>query len=103
MLRMLAVKFNIKVVCVDCATGSGGARCEKCVDNYFGDPLGRHGSARPCIECNCNDNINKLHPGNCDAVTGQCKKCLFNTQGDHCEQCMDGFYGNPLLKAHEQE
>ena len=94
---------HIAVMCVECSPGSGGARCQQCLNNYFGDPLGRHGSARPCAECNCNGNINKLMPDNCDAVTGRCKSCLFNTNGEHCEKCMEGFYGNPSVPAHEQE
>ena len=93
---------EIAVTCVECAPGSGGARCEKCLNNYFGDPLGRHGSARPCNECNCNGNINKLMPDNCDAISGRCSRCLFNTYGEHCEKCVEGFYGDPGAPAHEQ-
>ena len=93
---------GIEVMCTGCAPGSGGSRCHKCLDNYFGDPLGRHGSAKPCVECRCNGNINKLVAGNCDAVTGRCEKCLFNTYGDHCEKCREGFYGDPAAAPHEQ-
>ena len=28
-------------------------------------------------------------------------KCLWNTEGDHCEKCKPGFFGDPI--AHEAE
>lgn len=32
--------------------------------------------------------------GNCDSVSGECFKCLNNTDGDRCQFCKEGFYGD---------
>lgn len=87
-----------KVVCNQCPKGSQGPRCERCQDNFFGDPLG----SRACTNCQCNDNTDMLSSGNCDPYTGKCLKCIHNTKGDHCEQCQDGFYGKPTAPSGEQ-
>ena len=44
-------------ICTECPEGRTGSRCELCEDGYFGDPMGRFGMARPCIKCDCNENI----------------------------------------------
>ena len=43
-----------------------------------------------CVRCDCNNQTL-----NCDPVTGICINCQGNTEGDHCEQCTDGYYGDP--------
>ena len=32
----------------------------------------------------------------CDSKDGKCLKCLFNTEGDRCQGCRSGFYGEAL-------
>lgn len=66
-----------------------GSRCDVCADNHYGNPEEVGGS---CHLCNCSNNIDISHPGNCDPHTGKCLKCLFNTDGDNCERCKDNFY-----------
>lgn len=73
-----------------------GMRCQRCEDGYYGDPLGLSGAAQPCVRCNCNGNVDFNAVGICDHVTGRCLKCLGHTEGDHCERCQQGFYGNAL-------
>ena len=72
-------------VCTECPAGRTGARCEQCVDGYYGDPEGVYGAPRPCVQCQCNGNIDLAAAGNCDAVTGECLKCVNNTAGERCE------------------
>ncbi|CAL1296819.1 unnamed protein product [Larinioides sclopetarius] len=57
--------------------------------NYLNskDILDLVGWAEPCA-CNNHTNI-------CDKETGVCINCGGNTMGDHCDQCMKGFYGDP--------
>ncbi|XP_058015635.1 laminin subunit gamma-3 isoform X2 [Ahaetulla prasina] len=85
-----------EVVCTHCPSAQRGRLCELCDDGFFGDPLGRNGSLRPCSSCDCHGNTDPNAVGNCDALTGRCLRCLYNTAGEHCERCQEGFYGNPL-------
>ncbi|RZB39837.1 laminin subunit beta-1 [Asbolus verrucosus] len=80
--------YTKDVVC-ECQEGYSGSRCDVCSDNYFGNPEEPGGS---CQACDCNEKIDLLKPGNCDPHTGQCKQCLYETTGDHCEICRSGFF-----------
>lgn len=69
-----------------------GPRCELCSDGYFGDPTGVHGAIRMCQACDCNGNVDPNAVGNCNRTTGECLKCIHNTAGLHCDQCLPGEY-----------
>uniref|UniRef100_A0A8C0J1Y3 Laminin subunit gamma 2 n=1 Tax=Chelonoidis abingdonii TaxID=106734 RepID=A0A8C0J1Y3_CHEAB len=92
-----------EVICNNCPLGVTGANCERCADGYFGNPLGDNGHVRPCQPCQCNNNVNPSAVGNCDRLTGECLKCLYNTAGFSCDQCRDGFFGNPLALNPEEK
>ncbi|XP_071984791.1 laminin subunit gamma-2 [Engystomops pustulosus] len=83
-------------VCDHCPAGHSGPRCEICADGYFGDPEGEHGPRRHCTPCTCNSNIDPHVSGNCDRVSGECLKCIYNTAGFYCERCREGYYGDPM-------
>ncbi|KAF7662191.1 hypothetical protein LDENG_00243610 [Lucifuga dentata] len=85
-----------QVVCTNCSTGQTGMRCQMCEDGYYGDPLGQSGPIRPCARCECNGNVDFNSVGICNHITGRCRKCLGHTEGDHCEHCQRGYYGNAL-------
>ncbi|XP_013924368.1 PREDICTED: laminin subunit gamma-3 [Thamnophis sirtalis] len=85
-----------EIVCTHCPPGQRGRLCELCDDGFFGDPLGRNGSLRPCNSCDCRGNTDPNAVGNCDTLTGRCLRCLYNTAGEHCERCQEGFFGDPL-------
>lgn len=51
---------------------------------------------RLCRPCQCNDNIDPNAVGNCNRLTGECLKCIYNTAGFYCDRCKEGFFGNPL-------
>ena len=87
------------VTCSECPPGRTGARCERCVDGYYGDPEGLSGPARPCVQCQCNGNIDLSAGGNCDPVTGACLKCIGNTVGERCELCSPGFWGDAVTRG----
>ena len=85
---------NNDMICY-CTEGYGGPRCDDCADNYFGNPEKPGGT---CTECKCNNNIDLYVSGNCDSKTGNCLKCLYDTTGDNCEYCQDGFYGDAMIQ-----
>ncbi|KAK6480997.1 laminin subunit gamma-3-like [Huso huso] len=85
-----------EVVCTDCPPGQRGTRCEMCDDGFHGDPRGARGQWKPCSPCQCSGNVDPNAVGVCDHATGRCLKCLHNTEGDRCERCKDGYYGNAL-------
>nr|VZI27741.1 unnamed protein product [Spirometra erinaceieuropaei] len=78
------------VVCTDCPDNRTGIRCERCAENFYGNPL----KGIPCRPCECSGNTDLRALGNCDHVTGECKKCLFGTSGPHCERCLPGYRRN---------
>uniref|UniRef100_A0A8C5QNT2 Laminin subunit gamma 1 n=1 Tax=Leptobrachium leishanense TaxID=445787 RepID=A0A8C5QNT2_9ANUR len=90
-----------EVVCTNCPLGTTGKRCELCDDGYFGDPLGENGAPRQCKLCECNNNIDPNAVGNCDRLTGECLKCIYNTGGFYCDRCRDGFFGSALATTPE--
>ncbi|CAH8649223.1 unnamed protein product [Heterobilharzia americana] len=81
---------SIKVVCKDCPDNRSGIRCERCAENFYGDPV----KGIPCKPCDCSNNVDPREFGNCDGKTGECLKCLFGTTGRHCEKCLPGYRRN---------
>ncbi|KAE9553293.1 hypothetical protein FO519_003506 [Halicephalobus sp. NKZ332] len=77
-------------VCTECPLGYSGIKCEHCASEYYGNPA----EGRPCLPCPCNGNIDYNAIGNCDSFTGECKKCIYNTTGFNCENCLSGFWGD---------
>lgn len=70
-----------------CPAGFSGPSCELCDRGYFR----QSGDIRdPCLRCECN---NKTL--DCDIISGICFNCTGNTEGNNCEQCTTGYYGDP--------
>ncbi|XP_013862069.1 laminin subunit gamma-3 [Austrofundulus limnaeus] len=92
-----------QVVCTNCPAGQTGTRCQMCEDGYYGDPLGTSGTARPCARCDCSGNVDFNSVGTCDRVSGRCLKCLGHTDGERCQRCQRGYYGDALDHAASQK
>ncbi|XP_076675323.1 multiple EGF like domains 8 isoform X2 [Andrena cerasifolii] len=76
-------------ICDECQDWTTGRYCEECKAGSYGNattPLG-------CKKCNCNEHGDK-DLGICDRQTGVCF-CRDNTQGDMCQRCKKGYYGDP--------
>lgn len=70
-----------------------GKQCEECSAGFYGNP---RISGAPCRPCACNNNIDITDPESCSQVTGECLKCLHNTQGPNCQLCQPGHFGSAL-------
>ncbi|EFN65099.1 Laminin subunit gamma-1 [Camponotus floridanus] len=88
---------NPDPICSECPIGRTGPRCETCSDGYYGNP--ERGLA--CRPCDCNNNIDLNAVRNCNHETGECLKCVNNTAGFHCEECLSGYYGDALSDRRE--
>ncbi|XP_055974528.1 laminin subunit beta-4 [Sorex fumeus] len=82
--------WSTDVIC-NCHQGYTGAQCEECAAGFYGNP--RTGGA-PCQPCACNNNIDVTDAGSCNQVTGECLRCLHNTQGPNCQFCKPGYFGS---------
>nr|XP_020633682.1 laminin subunit beta-1 [Pogona vitticeps] len=85
-------RTTLQVVCV-CESGYKGSRCDECASSFFGNPEEVGGTCQPC---QCSNNIDSTDPEACDKKTGLCLKCLYHTEGEHCQLCKHGYYGRAL-------
>lgn len=60
---------------------------QECAPGYYRSRTGPHLGF--CVPCQCNGHADK-----CDVSTGKCIDCKHDTTGDHCEQCIAGYYGD---------
>ncbi|KAH9285907.1 Laminin subunit beta-1 [Echinococcus granulosus] len=77
-----------------CQIGYTGLKCSECAPNYYGNPTEFGGSCQPC---DCSGNLPP--EGGCDQVTGACLNCLHNTEGEKCDRCISGYWGNASQQA----
>ncbi|KAK9497974.1 hypothetical protein O3M35_003866 [Rhynocoris fuscipes] len=72
--------------CYKCLNNTTGFSCDRCLPNYFGDPL-----AGDCKECDCDLLGTDKSRGMCDPESGRCP-CLPNVKGVRCDSCVAGHW-----------
>ncbi|CAG03826.1 unnamed protein product, partial [Tetraodon nigroviridis] len=77
-----------------CPPGYQGLSCQDCAPGYTRTGGGLY--LGHCELCECNGHSDSCHP-----ETGICSSCLHNTQGELCEQCAPGFFGDPTVGTPE--
>uniref|UniRef100_A0A8C2AGW3 Cell adhesion molecule-related/down-regulated by oncogenes n=1 Tax=Cyprinus carpio TaxID=7962 RepID=A0A8C2AGW3_CYPCA len=77
-----------------CPPGYHGLSCQDCSPGYTRTGGGLY--LGHCEPCECNGHTDSCHP-----ETGICTNCQHNTKGELCEQCADGFFGDPTAGTPE--
>ncbi|XP_077368177.1 basement membrane-specific heparan sulfate proteoglycan core protein isoform X9 [Festucalex cinctus] len=77
-----------------CPPAYQGLSCQDCAPGYTRTGGGLY--LGHCELCECNGHSDACHP-----ETGICTNCLHNTQGELCEQCASGFFGDPTVGTPE--
>ncbi|XP_077403626.1 basement membrane-specific heparan sulfate proteoglycan core protein isoform X2 [Vanacampus margaritifer] len=77
-----------------CPPGYQGLSCQDCAPGYTRTGGGLY--LGHCELCECNGHSDSCHP-----ETGICTNCLHNAQGELCEQCASGFFGDPTVGTPE--
>uniref|UniRef100_A0A158R3R0 Basement membrane proteoglycan n=1 Tax=Syphacia muris TaxID=451379 RepID=A0A158R3R0_9BILA len=78
-------------VCIDCRDNTAGDHCEYCKPGFERDVsnIASAGCLPKTTPCNCNNHS----PQGCDFAS-RCWRCEHNTEGQFCERCKKGFYGD---------
>jgi len=71
-----------------CPPGYEGLSCQSCSFGYTRVNATLYNGE--CRLCDCNG-----HAATCDPYTFRCDTCLHNTEGERCQRCKAGFYGDP--------
>ncbi|CAG9863069.1 unnamed protein product [Phyllotreta striolata] len=71
-----------------CPEGYTGLSCENCDVGYTRTANGLYLGL--CEACSCNGYSN-----DCDPDTGTCLNCRNGTTGDYCDECLEGYTGDP--------
>ncbi|XP_070400895.1 basement membrane-specific heparan sulfate proteoglycan core protein isoform X2 [Nothobranchius furzeri] len=77
-----------------CPPGYQGLSCQDCAPGYTRTGGGLY--LGHCELCECNGHSDSCHP-----EVGICTSCLHNTEGELCDQCAPGFFGDPTAGTPE--
>ena len=86
----------------ECSHNTDGHNCENCARGYYGDAI--VGTPDDCQQCPCplveETPGGQLRVGACFEIAGDpaspiCTECPEGRDGTRCEQCADGYFGDP--------
>uniref|UniRef100_A0A7E4VA92 Laminin EGF-like domain-containing protein n=1 Tax=Panagrellus redivivus TaxID=6233 RepID=A0A7E4VA92_PANRE len=92
--------------CLNCKHNTTGPRCEQCLPGHYGNPL-LGGELGACKQCAC-PSVDNNHSSQCalsqlvlegaaaaDQDEYVCTACETGYDGNKCEICADGYFGEP--------
>uniref|UniRef100_A0A4W3IE40 Basement membrane-specific heparan sulfate proteoglycan core protein n=1 Tax=Callorhinchus milii TaxID=7868 RepID=A0A4W3IE40_CALMI len=85
-------------ICQNCQHNTAGDHCDVCARGYYGIVRGSPNDCRPCA-CPLQIPNNNFSP-TCivDEFTDyRCNACLEGYEGQYCDRCAPGYYGNPTI------
>ncbi|XP_028850828.1 basement membrane-specific heparan sulfate proteoglycan core protein isoform X4 [Denticeps clupeoides] len=71
-----------------CPPGYSGLSCETCASGF--ERVSGGAFLGTCAGCHCNG-----HASACDPISGHCLSCQHHTEGQQCEKCRPGYFGDP--------
>ncbi|XP_042077269.1 laminin subunit alpha-3-like [Haplochromis burtoni] len=71
---------------------TAGAVTQKCSSGFYREWAGPNRGQ--CVPCSCNGLSDE-----CDERTGNCVKCQFDTAGNRCERCKEGYFEDPVNRT----
>uniref|UniRef100_A0A8D0LAX1 Laminin subunit alpha 3 n=1 Tax=Sphenodon punctatus TaxID=8508 RepID=A0A8D0LAX1_SPHPU len=80
-----SIAYNVETC--SCPPEYVGDSCQECSPGYYRDNKGLFGGR--CTPCNCNGNSNRCQDG-----SGICINCQYNTAGERCDRCKEGYFGD---------
>ncbi|EDO39274.1 predicted protein, partial [Nematostella vectensis] len=84
--------------CINCQDNTAGDRCQFCVKGFYGNAtIGKPGDCQLC-KCPLGTSSNSF-ASECNVRGDGSLECLCREgyTGDQCEQCADGYYGDPSV------
>lgn len=72
-------------------------KLNSCAPRFYGNA-----KASNCTRCQCNSNVNEDNLYPCNVHTGKCENCMNNSTGWNCERCLEGFFGDAIIKKNCQ-
>ncbi len=83
----IIVRSSFPVENCVCPEGYSGQFCQECARSFV---RASANPADPCTACKCNGLA-----FDCEPTTGICFNCMGNSEGETCERCQPGFFGDP--------
>nr|XP_054772039.1 laminin-like protein epi-1 [Lytechinus pictus] len=82
--------------CLNCQHNTEGDQCERCKNGYYGDAPS--GEPDACKICSCPQPVENLNFAQTCTFSPEGEQfciCQPGHTGQYCDQCVEGYYGNP--------
>ncbi|XP_067402634.1 laminin subunit alpha-3 isoform X1 [Emydura macquarii macquarii] len=80
-----SIAYNVETC--SCPPDYVGDSCQECSPGFYRENKGLFTGR--CVPCNCNENSNRCQDG-----SGICINCQYNTAGEKCDRCKEGYFGD---------